>query len=338
MKGSDLLLIGVAIWGLYEIDKKNARTPTATPRPYYDFDRIWEGVLEKSFKKPELVSTNKIEIPLIQGPTALINPPDNTAIEASKWLALIKHPEVIVILGKKGSGKSALGFRILEYFRWTLPVYVIGLPVDAHKYLPDWIGVKPELKDVPPDSIVMVDESYVLYHARSSMTAQAKALSEMLNLSRQRNQTLIFVSQESRQIDRNILSAADVIIFKEPGMLQSRFDRPELRDIAKEAKLAFTTVRGDKRNWSYVHAPNADYMGLIENRVPTFWNQKLSRAFARNTGQSSAKTPKKMTLEEKILKAKELYASGWSITRIAEYFGVSRGTVYNWLHDYPYKG
>jgi hypothetical protein len=319
------------------MDKKNARTPTASPIPNYDFEKIGDEILEEASRKWELLLSNTRETPLIQGPTALINPPDNTAMEASKWLALLKHPEVIVILGKKGSGKSALGFRILEYFRWTSPVYVIGLPVDAHKYLPDWIGVKPELKDVPPDSIVMVDESYVLYHARSSMTARAKALSEMLNLSRQRNQTLIFVSQESRQIDRNILSAADVIVFKEPGMLQSRFDRPELRDIAKEAKLAFTTVRGDKRNWSYVHAPNADYMGLIENRVPTFWNQKLSRAFARNTGQSSAKTPKKMTLEEKILKAKELYASGWSITRIAEYFGVSRGTIYNWLHDYPYK-
>lgn len=339
MKGSDLFLIGLAIWGIYEIDKKNARTPTATPGPYYDFDRIWEGVLEKSFEKPELVSTNKIEIPLIQGPTALINPPDNTAIEASKWLALIKHPVLIVILGKKGSGKSALGYRILEYFRWTSPVYVVGLPADAHKFLPDWIGVKPALKEVPPDSIVMVDESYILHHARSSMTAQAKALSEMLNLSRQRNQTLVFVSQESRQIDRNILSSADVIIFKEPGMLQPRFDRPELRDIAREAKLAFTTVSGDKRNWSYVYSPNADYIGLLENKVPTFWSQKLSRAFACNTAQSSAKTPKKMTHEEKMQKAKELYNNGWTQSKIAEYLGVaSKGTIFNWIHDYPYKG
>ena len=160
------------------------------------------------------------------------------------------------------------------------------------------------MKDVPPDSIVMVDESYIFYHARSSMTAQAKALSEMLNLSRQRNQTLIFVSQESRQIDRNILDSADVIVFKEPGILQPSFDRPELRDIAKEAKLAFTAVKGDKRSWDYIYAPSADYIGIIENHVPSFWNQKLSRAFSHNTGQTSIKTPTKRTLEEKISKAK----------------------------------
>jgi len=339
MKGFDLFLIGLAIWGINEIDKNNARTPTASPVLHIDFARIWKETLDEVFRKCEPDLTNTIEAPLIQEPTALSVPPDNTAIEASKWLALIKHPVEIVILGKKGSGKSALGYRILEYFRWTSPVYVVGLPADAHKFLPDWIGVKPALKEVPPDSIVMVDESYILHHARSSMTAQAKALSEMLNLSRQRNQTLVFVSQESRQIDRNILSSADVIIFKEPGMLQPRFDRPELRDIAREAKLAFTTVSGDKRNWSYVYSPNADYIGLLENKVPTFWNQKLSRAFACNTAQSSAKTPKKMTREEKKQKAKELHEAGWPLSRIAKYLGVgSKGTIFNWIHDYPYKG
>ncbi|MFC2059607.1 hypothetical protein ACFLTZ_00745 [Chloroflexota bacterium] len=337
MKGSDLFLIGLAIWSIYEIDKNNARTPTASPVLHIDFDRICKEALDKVFRKCEPVLTNTIEAPLIKEPTALSVPPDNTAIEASKWLALIKHPVIIVILGKKGSGKSALGYRILEYFRWTLPVYVVGLPADAHKFLADWIGVKPALKEVPPDSIVMVDESYILHHARSSMTAQAKALSEMLNLSRQRNQTLVFVSQESRQIDRNILSSADVIIFKEPGILQPRFDRPELRDIAREAKLAFATVSGDKRNWSYVYSPNADYIGLLENKVPTFWNQKLSRAFACNTNQSSAKTPKNMTDGEKMQKAKELNNEGWSQGKLANYFGISKGTIFNWIHDYPYR-
>ncbi len=48
MKGSDYFLIGLAIGGLYEIDKKNARTLNTSPVPHYDFDKIWEEVLEKS--------------------------------------------------------------------------------------------------------------------------------------------------------------------------------------------------------------------------------------------------------------------------------------------------
>ena len=37
-----------------------------------------------------------------------------------------------------------------------------------------------------------------------------------------RNQSLIFVSQEARQVDRNIASSASEMIFKEMGILQPR--------------------------------------------------------------------------------------------------------------------
>ncbi len=45
-----------------------------------------------------------------------------------------------------------------------------------------------------------------------------------------------------------------------------------------------------------------------------------------------------MTREEKIQKAKELCAKGWSQGKIANYLGVSsKGTIFNWIHDYPYR-
>ena len=84
------------------------------------------------------------------------------------------------------------------------------------------------LEDVPPKSIALVDEAYIPFHARSSMAAEAKAMSQALNLSRQREQTIIFISQEARQVDRNITSSASVVVFKDLGMLQLEFDRPEL--------------------------------------------------------------------------------------------------------------
>jgi len=39
-------------------------------------------------------------------------------------------------------------------------------------------------------------------------------MSKLINLSRHKELTAIFVSQESRSIDKNIASAANVIIFK----------------------------------------------------------------------------------------------------------------------------
>jgi len=38
--------------------------------------------------------------------------------------------------------------------------------------------------------------------------------------------------------------------------------------IAVQAKQALAGVNGDKRGWSYIYAPESDFMGLVENSLP----------------------------------------------------------------------
>jgi len=251
-------------------------------------------------------------------------------------LRLIPHPSIVIILGKRGAGKSALGYRLLELFRWVASCYVIGLPKDARKYLPDWIGMSTILEDVPPKSVVLVDEAYMPYHARSSMAAESKAMSQLVNLSRQREQTLIFVSQEVRQLDKNIASSANVVIFKDLNFLQLEFDRRELNKIAANAQQAFATLSGDKRGQAYVYSPDSDFMGLVENSLPTFWKEKLSHAFAMGE-EIIARAPKKPPLAERIETAKKYKQQGLSLGQIAKLMRVSKPTIKNYLEGYPYK-
>ena len=121
-------------------------------------------------------------------------------------------------------------------------------------------------------------------------------------------------------------------------MLQSEFERPALRQIVSDAKLAFETLSGDRKKWSYVYSPDASFNGLVENILPTFWSQKLSRMYGQGTLHEKAaeKHPSKMISEQKKQKAKELNQVGWSQGKLANYFGVSKGTIFNWIHDYPY--
>ena len=64
--------------------------------------------------------------------------------------------------------------------RWgAAKVYVVGLPSEARKLLPDWIGIAASLEDVPGKSIVLVDEAYMPYHARAGTTVGAKAMSRL---------------------------------------------------------------------------------------------------------------------------------------------------------------
>jgi len=291
--------------------------------------------------KPEDSLTNKLLLPPgtfefkpdFQVPKLIeLNEPD------IRWLDLIIHPSILLLLGRRGSGKTALGFRLLEIFRYKLMPYVIGLPSQCAPLLPDWMGVKESLEDVPSGSISLVDEASLSNHARDWAKAESRDLCRLLNLSRQQDKTIIFSTQQGRQINLDIASSANVIALKNPGMLQSEFERPALRQIVSDAKLAFETISGDRKKWSYVYSPDAGFNGLVENILPTFWSQKLSHIYGYVLAgeKVTEKHPSRMTLEQKKQKAKELYKMRWPLSRIAKYFGVSKSTVFNWIRDYPY--
>ena len=123
---------------------------------------------------------------------------------------------------------------------------MVGAPVRAKQLLPDWIGILPTLEELPNKNIAIIDEAYLAYHGRESMVQESKAMSQALNLSRQREQVLICVTQEARQVDKNIASAASVVVFKEPGMLQPEFERPELRKLVAEAGESLSGIPAAK--------------------------------------------------------------------------------------------
>ena len=307
-----------------------------------DIEKMIDEAMKKIAKSSE--ETNKAMSQLFTPPPVPIAPKDHVKnqefddlLESAKWLGLIKHPCVILIIGNRGSGKSALSYKILEYLRWQGKMYVVGLPEKAGKILPDWIGSIPALEDAPPDSIILIDESYLALHARSSSSQHSREISNLINLSRQRGQTLIFVSQEARQIDMNVASSANIVVIKNPGILQMDFERVQFRKLLAEATRMFAAIDKDKNKWSYVYAPEANFAGMMENSLPIFWTPSLSKAYADAKPTTEVKTPTKTTRAERITRVRELRKQGFSLGEIAKMQGISKSTAKNYLDSYPYK-
>ena len=298
----------------------------------------YEAALANLTKRLSEIDLSLPKINKIESLNSNLAIPSKQILAYSKWREVIKHPAIVLVLGGRGSGKSAVSYRVVEDFRYSLSPYVVGFPEKSKSLLPEWIGIEERLEDVPPKSIIIIDEVYLSHHAREWQKTGNRDISRLLNLSRQQDKTIVFIAQIGRQLDIDIVSSADVLILKNPGMLQPKFDRPEFRDLLLEAKQAFQSVKSNIKRWSYVYSQNTNFTGLIENDLPSFWSPRLSNAYANLGDMASQKLPKKMTREEKIQKAKELNAKGWSQSKIAEYLGVdSKGTIFNWIHDYPYR-
>ena len=257
------------------------------------------------------------------------NPPPD-----SLWLDLLIHPCVVLILGRRGSGKSGLGYRIIELLRHRGEPYIVGLPAQAQKHLPDWAGTVDRLEDVPPKAVVLVDESYLHYPSRASMDSGGRDIGSLINLSRQREQTLIFVVQEARQLDINIVSQIDVLAVKELSDLSKGFERPQLRGLTDKARAAFGTVHGDHRRWSWVHSEFSSYEGLVSNELASFWTPRLSRAFVEPSGDvAPARRGQRPSREELQQTAHGMRGAGLSFSHIARNLGVSKTQAWRLVND-----
>ena len=128
--GEDLLLLAAAIgipaaaYGLYKVLDGLPHTPVEIrqtapianvldlpigPSPEFTFEGV--GLSESPLLKPVLAGLELDEGPEVEPKPMWTPPPD------ANWLGRLHHPCVVLIIGMRGSGKSGLGYRVLELFR-----------------------------------------------------------------------------------------------------------------------------------------------------------------------------------------------------------------------------
>ena len=193
-----------------------------------------------------------------------------------EFLGKLKNSSLIMlIVGKRGSGKTSLGMKFLEFFNKERKRKCYTLGYEKTR-LPFWLKKAESLENIPNNSIALFDEGAVLFSSRDSMKNINKELSKIMAIARHKNLTLVLITQNSAMIDLNVLRLADTLLLKEPSLLQSKFERKALKDIFEKIKPVFAEMK-DKKSHFYVW--DDDFQGLVKYNLPYFWNDKISTSF-----------------------------------------------------------
>ncbi|MFA4960140.1 MAG: zonular occludens toxin domain-containing protein [Candidatus Pacearchaeota archaeon] len=187
---------------------------------------------------------------------------------------LINDSLILLIFGKRGSGKSSLGFRILEniHSKTKRKSFVLGI---TQKLLPTWIKSVNEIEKVPEGGVILIDEGAIAFGARDSMSFKNKELSKLMAVARHKDITLIFVTQNTGLIDKNIIALTDTLLIKEGSLLQMEMERPEVKKFYEKSDKFIGKIPSNKKK--YVYVMDNDFEGVFTYSLPSFWSENLSK-------------------------------------------------------------
>jgi len=255
------------------------------------------------------------------------------------WLDSLELGKVILILGKRGSGKTAFAFKLGEYVFAVhqCPVWLVDIPEEIAIYLPKWVNIAQDIDQVNLGAFIIVDESGLQYMAMRYQSDTNTVMRKLLMIARHRKQSLVFICQVASDVDKSIVRQADCIVFKQPTLMQPKNDRPEIRDTAGRALKVFETLpKDEKLRTAYIH--DGDFNGVLQYDLPDYWREELSFAFANvplNEDQSKSGTANVLAeLNDAEMKRRvlEMSRDGLSQTKIAGVLGVGRKRVRNALN------
>ncbi len=183
-----------------------------------------------------------------------------------------------IILGARGTGKSAIGMSLLENFavKTGKNIYAMGFKQSS---LPNWISVVKSIDQINNNSVLLVDEGGIEFSSRDAMSNSNKLLSDILLIARHKDLSVIFITQNSSNLEINAIRQADYLILKPSSLLQKDFERKKIKNVYSDVDTDFEELKED-RGLTYFYSDK--YCGFISNGLPSFWSEKVSKGYSGN--------------------------------------------------------
>lgn len=182
-----------------------------------------------------------------------------------------------IIFGARGTGKSAMAMRIMEDVRARTGRKCMAMGFNGSA-LPNWIKTVDDMKDLENDSFIVIDEGGVLFSARDSMSDANKMVSTLLLIARHKNMSILFITQNSANMEINTIRQADYLLLKPSSLLQMHFERPVIGKIYESIEDKMKKYRKGYRGLTYVYSDN--FQGYFNNGLASFWNEDISKNFS----------------------------------------------------------
>jgi hypothetical protein len=206
---------------------------------------------------------------------------ENLEGDYASWeKALFKAESKIgIVLGARGSGKTAFSVKLMEnlYAKQKTKCYALGF---KKKDMPSWIEVIEDISQIKNNSTVLIDEGGILFSSRKAMSKPNQLLSELILIARHKNLNILFISQNSSNLDVNIIRQADFLILKPTSLLQKDFERKKIRDIYQEVEEEFAK-HGEDKGLAYIYSN--EFRGFVSNPLPSFWSVGISKGFRKKS-------------------------------------------------------
>ncbi|MEI6058896.1 MAG: zonular occludens toxin domain-containing protein [archaeon] len=194
-----------------------------------------------------------------------------------KWISKVfrSDSQIGIIIGSRGSGKTAFGIKLLEdvHVKTDKKCYAMGFKEEG---MPSWINVISDISQIENNSFILVDEGGILFNARKAMSKANEVLSDLILISRHKNLSILFISQNSSNLEVNILRQADFLVLKHSSLLQKEFERKIIQKFYEESEENFEKFK-DVEGLTYIYADI--FKGFISNSLPSFWKESISKAF-----------------------------------------------------------
>ncbi|GAH95102.1 unnamed protein product, partial [marine sediment metagenome] len=117
--------------------------------------------------------------------------------------------------------------------------------------------------------------------SRRSQSGDAVELDDLLAISGQRQQLILFISHHSRKLDLNICTAVHRIIWKRPTYAHRLWEREEMSDFTTKAFDFFKGIKGvliQKKTSLVLDLDNFRFLQTTNN-LPPWWSDEISCLF-----------------------------------------------------------